>query len=79
MTVLVLILPYLSLANYFLSLACTLAAAVTIIALFSYYIAVARDEPFKKRFLEMAGLSLGVAGLSFVVGLLARSVLGVEI
>ena len=78
-TVLVLILPYLSLANYFLSLACTLAAAVTIIALFSYYIAVARDEPFKKRFLEMAGLSLGVAGLSFVVGLLARSVLGVEI
>jgi VIT1/CCC1 family predicted Fe2+/Mn2+ transporter len=78
-TVIVLILPYLLLENYYLSLACTLAAALAIIALFNYYIAVARDEPFKRRFLEMAGLSLGVAGLSFVVGLLARSVLGVEI
>jgi VIT1/CCC1 family predicted Fe2+/Mn2+ transporter len=78
-TVVVLILPYLLLENYVLSLACTLVAALTIIALFTYYIAVARDEPFKRRFLEMAGLSLGVAGLSFVVGLLARSVLGVEI
>jgi VIT1/CCC1 family predicted Fe2+/Mn2+ transporter len=78
-TVILLILPYLLLESYILSLACTLAAALIIIALFNYYIAVARDEPFKRRFLEMAGLSLGVAGLSFVVGLLARSVLGVEI
>lgn len=79
LTVLALILPYLLLENYVLSLACTLAAAIAIIALFNYYIAVAQDEPFKKRFLEMAGLSLGVAALSFVVGLLARSVLGVEV
>jgi VIT1/CCC1 family predicted Fe2+/Mn2+ transporter len=78
-TVILLILPYLLLENYIFSLVCTLAAALIIIALFNYYIAVARDEPFKRRFLEMAGLSLGVAGLSFVVGLLARSVLGVEI
>jgi VIT1/CCC1 family predicted Fe2+/Mn2+ transporter len=79
LTVLVLILPYLVLANYYLSLACTLVAAIAIIALFNYYIAVARDEPFRKRFLEMAGLSLGVAGLSFVVGFLVRSVLGIEV
>jgi VIT1/CCC1 family predicted Fe2+/Mn2+ transporter len=77
-TVLALILPYLVLSNYYVSLACTLAAAVLIIALFNYYVAVARDEPFKRRFLEMAGLSLGVAAFSFLVGLLLRTVLGID-
>ena len=78
-TVVLLILPYLLLENYYLCLAVTLAGAVAIIALFNYYISVAKDESFKRRFLEMAGLSLGVAGLSFVVGLLIREFLGVEI
>ena len=50
-----------------------------IIALFNYYISVVKDEPFKKRFLEMAGVSLGVAGLSFLVGYVVRTILGVEI
>jgi VIT1/CCC1 family predicted Fe2+/Mn2+ transporter len=58
---------------------CTLIAAIGIIALFNYYIAIASDERFRKRFLEMAGLSFGVAALSFVVGFLVRSVLGVDV
>lgn len=78
-TVLILILPYLVLENYYLCLACTLAGAVIIIALFNYYISVARDEPFRERFLEMAGLSLGVAAFSFLVGFLLRAFLGVDI
>lgn len=78
-TVFVLILPYLILENFYLCLACTLAAAVLIIGLFNYYISVARDVPFKKRFLEMAGLSLGVAVLSFFIGFFIRSVLGVDV
>ncbi|MGD8458438.1 MAG: VIT1/CCC1 transporter family protein [Anaerolineales bacterium] len=78
-TVLVLILPYLVLSNYYLCLACTLAAAILIIALFNYYISVARDEPFKKPFLEMAGLSLGVAAFSFLVGYLLRTFFGIDV
>ncbi|MBN1937910.1 MAG: VIT1/CCC1 transporter family protein [Anaerolineae bacterium] len=78
-TVLLLILPYLLIQNYYVCLAITLTSAVAIIAMFNYYISVAKDEPFKRRFSEMAGLSLGVAGLSFVVGLLIREFLGVEI
>ncbi len=78
-TVLVLILPYLVLGNYYLSLACTLTAAVLIIAGFNYYIAVARSEPFRGRFLEMTGLSLSVATFSFIVGLLLRTLFGVEV
>lgn len=34
---------------------------------------------FKRRFLEMAGLSLGIAGLSFLMGLALRTLLGVEV
>jgi len=78
-TVLVLILPYLVLANYYVCLGCTLAGAVLIIALFNYYISVAKDEPFRRQFLEMAGVSLGVASFSFLVGLLLRAVLKVEV
>ncbi len=79
LTVVFLISPYLLLANYFVALACTLIAAVLIIAFFNFYISVARDQPFKKRFAEMTILSLGVAGLSFLLGLVLRVVLGVEV
>jgi len=78
LTVMVLIFPYLVLANYFVSLACTLVAAIGIIAAFNYYISVARGEPFKSRFLEMAGLSLSVAAFSFLVGFVLRTVFGVD-
>ena len=44
LTVVVLIFPYLVLSNYYVSLACTLAAAIAIIAAFNYYISVARER-----------------------------------
>lgn len=79
LTVVALILPYLILKNYFIALASTLTIAVSIIALFNYYISVAKNQPFTRRFFEMAGISLGVAGLSFLVGLILRLVVGVEV
>lgn len=78
-TVSVLILPYLLLENYYVCLTFALAAAILIIAIFNYYISVAKDEPFRVRFLEMAALSLGVAAFSFVLGYVIRTALGVEI
>jgi VIT1/CCC1 family predicted Fe2+/Mn2+ transporter len=78
-TVAILIIPYLIFDNYYLCLALALTSAVLIIAGFNYYISVARDVPFRRRFLEMAGVSLGVAALSFVLGFIIRSVLGIEV
>ncbi len=78
-TVGLLILPYLLLSNYFVSLGCTLVIALAIIALFNYYVSVAKSEPFKGRFFEMASLSLSIAGFSFLVGLLLRTLFGVEV
>ncbi|NLG71860.1 MAG: rubrerythrin family protein [Chloroflexi bacterium] len=79
LTVAVLILPYLLFPNYYLCLFLALTAAVVIIAVFNYYISVARDEPFRQRFLEMAGVSLGVALFSFGLGYVIRTFLGVDV
>jgi VIT1/CCC1 family predicted Fe2+/Mn2+ transporter len=79
MTVVLLILPYLLLDNYYICLACALLGAVAIIGFFNYYVSVARDEPFRERFLEMTGISFGVALVSFLIGFVIRSVLGVDV
>jgi VIT1/CCC1 family predicted Fe2+/Mn2+ transporter len=78
-TVLLLVLPYLLFANYYLDLALTLSVAVLIIAVFNFYISVAKDEPFGRRFAEMALLSFSVAAISFGIGFVARQLLGVEV
>ncbi len=80
-TVALLVLPYLlfSNENYLWALITMLVIVVCIIAFFSYYIAVAKDLSFKKRFLEMFCISLGVAVFAFFVGLLAKELLGVDL
>lgn len=78
-TVVVLIIPYLIFQNYFACLGITLLLGIGIIAAFNYYISVAKGLNFRKRFLEMAGLSLGVAAISFLVGFLLRRFTGIEI
>ena len=78
-TVALLVLPYLLFENYILDLVIALTTAVLIIAIFNYYISVAKGEPFRERFLEMAGLSLGVALFSFIIGYFIRQLLGIEL
>ena len=80
-TVVALILPYLVLdtAQYLAALICMLAVVVLIIAGFTYYTSVALDQPFRRRFSEMALISIGVAVVSFFVGILAKQLLGVDI
>jgi VIT1/CCC1 family predicted Fe2+/Mn2+ transporter len=78
-TVTLLILPYLLIEDYIVCLLISLTTAVLIIAIFNYYISVAKGENFRRRFAEMAGLSLGVAAFSFVIGYFIRLWLGVDI
>ncbi len=80
-TVVLLIAPYLifGVSQYIPALICMLLVVVLIIAGFTYYTSVAQDQPFKRRFWEMACISIGVAVLSFVVGILAKKLLGVDI
>lgn len=76
-----LVLPYLlyPAAQYLAALLTMLAIVVVIILAFTYYISVAKDLPFKKRFTEMATISLSVAVLSFLIGFLVKHFLGIDI
>jgi VIT1/CCC1 family predicted Fe2+/Mn2+ transporter len=78
-TVTILILPYLIAKNYLVSLGWTIANAILVIAVFNFYISVAKGFDFKKRFLEMSLISLGVALFSFVVGNIIRKVFGINV
>ena len=78
-TVTLLVLPYLLIENYIIDLAITLTTAVMIIAVFNYYISVAKGKSFRERFTEMAVLSLSVAALSFIIGYFIRKWLGIEV
>ena len=79
-TVTSLTLPYLiSPETYLLDLAIALTTGVIIIAVFNYYISVAKGESFRERFVEMAALSLSVAAFSFGIGYLIRLWLGIEV
>ena len=81
LTVIALIAPYLLLPSdqYMAALISMLAVVILIIAGFTYYTSVAQDQPFKSRFLEMAVISVSVAVLSFIVGILAKQFLGVDL
>jgi VIT1/CCC1 family predicted Fe2+/Mn2+ transporter len=76
-TVALLSAPFLVAHNKFIALGFTLFFAVSIIFVFNYYLAVAKDLDFKRRFFEMAFISLGVAALSFGIGWLLKIVLDV--
>ena len=78
-TVALLVLPYLLFENYILDLVIALITAVVIIAVFNYYISVAKSESFRARFTEMAALSLSVAAFSFIIGYFIRQWLGIEV
>ena len=81
LTVVALIAPYLIFPTdmFIPALICMLVVVVLIIAGFTYYTSVAQDQPFKSRFLEMALISISVAIVSFVVGILAKQLLGVDV
>lgn len=80
-TVVLLILPYglLPDGSYTLALFIMLIMVILIIAGFNYYISVAKNLSFKTKFKEMSTISLSVAFVSFLMGLLVKRFLGIEI
>ena len=75
-TVSLMIVPYLVFPNVYISLVVMLSVVVLIILFFNYYISIAKKTNFKKIFLEMILISLGVALISFAIGLLVRVFFG---
>ncbi|HPN38196.1 MAG TPA: VIT1/CCC1 transporter family protein [Melioribacteraceae bacterium] len=71
-TVILLVTPFFLFENYLINIALTMTIAILIILFFNFYISVAKELPFKSRFLEMLYISLGVASISFLIGYFVR-------
>ncbi len=72
LTVLFLISPFLLLNNLYLSLGITVLNAIIVIFLFTFYISVAKGFSFRRRFFEMALISLGITAITFSIGFLIK-------
>ncbi len=74
-----LVAPYFIFASPFISLAVAVVDSIFVVFLFTYYISVANEQPFKKRFFEMVILSTVVGLISFGLGYLARILFGIDV
>jgi VIT1/CCC1 family predicted Fe2+/Mn2+ transporter len=79
LTVFALVVPFILLNWIYLSLLVSIASGIVVLFVFTFYISVAKSLPFRRRFLETASISLGVAALTFMLGLLVRLFFGLEI
>ncbi|KKW00803.1 MAG: hypothetical protein UY34_C0021G0006 [Parcubacteria group bacterium GW2011_GWA2_48_9] len=78
-TVLFLIFPYLIFTSPFMALGLTVTNAILVILIFTYYYSVAHDASFRRRFTEMVSISLGVAAVTFCIGLVVKNVFHIEV
>lgn len=78
-TVVVLIAPFIFMDNVYWALGVCLTGALIIIAVFNYYYSIVRSEKFKRRFAEMAIISLGIAAISFGIGYALRIFTGIQL
>jgi VIT1/CCC1 family predicted Fe2+/Mn2+ transporter len=74
-----LVAPYLIFTSPFVALLVAVIDSVFVVFIYSYYIAIANDQPFRKRFLEMVILSTVVGLISFGLGYLVRIAFGIDV
>ena len=81
LTVIFLVLPYLIFPEtmYLPALFCMIGIVVALIAVFNFYIATVKSEAFLPKFIEMSAISLSVALISFLIGLLAKLCFGIDV
>ena len=84
-TVVLLVFPYIlfmgsaSPLAYLYAFIVMISIVIIEIAAFNYYISVAKEEKFFKHFITMVSISLGVAAVSYGIGILAKHFLGIEV
>lgn len=79
LTVILLVFPYFIFENVYQSMLSMFIMAVLIILFYTFYISIAKDLKFKKRFFEMVFISLGVAIISFGFGFIVKSIFGIDV
>ncbi len=78
-TVLLLVGPFFVFSHYLAALLNTLIFVIFVIWFFSFFVSIVKEMNFKRTFIEMAVISLGVTIISFGIGMLTRYFLGVDV
>ena len=78
-TVLLLVGPFFVFSHYLVALLNTLIFVIFVIWFFSFFVSIVKEMNFKRTFIEMAVISLGVTIISFGIGMLTRYFLGVDV
>ena len=73
--------PYLLFPNnmFLPALICMIGIVIFLVFIFNFYIAIVKSEAFWAKFVEMAVISLSVALISFLIGLMAKNFFGIEV
>ena len=79
LTVVLLVSPYFLVQNVYFAMSVMIALTASIIAMYTFYVSVAKSTRFWGRFARMAAISFGVAALSFGVGWFVKRAFGVEL
>lgn len=74
-----LVAPYLIFTSPFTALLVAVFDSILVVFVYSYYISVANDQPFRRRFSEMVILSTVVGLISFGLGYLVRILFGIDV
>jgi vacuolar iron transporter family protein len=78
LTVILLILPYFIFDNIYTSLFVMVLVGILIVATYTFYMSIAKEQKFWPKFIQMVSISLTVALISFIVGVLVRGYFGIE-
>ncbi len=76
--VMLLLTPFIITSNTYQSLGILLGIILIIISSMSFYTSILFERSFRKQFAQMIVFSIGVAGITFLIGLLLRYLVGVE-
>jgi len=79
LTVLMLVAPYFMLERYYFALIGALLMGVLVIFVFTFFVSVVNEVTFRRMFLEMLAISMGVAAISFLIGVAVRLYFGVDV
>lgn len=78
-TVIILVIPYFLVFYHYMALTFTLVNAIIIISIFTFFVSVVKDLSYEKQFIEMLSISMGIAIISFAIGVLVRILFNVEV
>lgn len=79
LTVLFIVAPYFAGYNVYISLASSILIASIIIGALTFYTSVVREIRWRREFIEMITLTMGVALISFLIGYIVRITFNIEV